>query len=642
MTPRSLADDLRRRPEDDLARLLTLRPDLLHPVPPDITALAARAASSTSVARALDRLDAPTLAAAHALSRIEEPATGDYVRSVIADAVPGQAADACDHLRNLALLWGDDEALRLVRTVREALQSEPRYALEWPPAPLATVEHDPVRVERTAGQHALATVMGITAIAEAWSGDDAPAVLRKGGLGVRDLAATARLLDLDSHRTALLLEIAYTAGLIGRDGDLDERWRPTTAYDAWHDASLPEQWITVARTYLTMAKSPDRVDDGSNALSEDMGGRGLPLLREQVLSVLHELGPGVAPAHVEEVVRGVDLMAPRHAGAVRATRVAAISAELETLGFTGAHALAALGAAVAGLLDSDPLTTAAQALPAPLDHILVQADLTAVAPGPLIPDVARELRLMAEVESTGGATVYRFTNASIRRAIDAGRDATTLLEFLAGVSRTPLPQPLTYLIEDAARAHGVVRIGLATAYLRCDDPATLATITAHPRAAELGFTAIASTVLAIRGRIEDAVALVRELGLHPVAEDHDGHTVLPRPGGRRAPTPPPPATVTRRDATPALIRAAIATLLDARGEVSSERVGLDPMAAADTVAVLRQAIGEALPVWVSQGDEEYLVEPLRMSGGTLTAIDRVTGQVRSVAVARLGAARLAD
>lgn len=66
------------------------------------------------------------------------------------------------------------------------------------------------------------------------------------------------------------------------------------------------------------------------------------------------------------------------------------------------------------------------------------------------------------------------------------------------------------------------------------------------------------------------------------------------------------------------------------------------MAAADTVAVLRHAITESLPVWVAQGEEEHLVEPLRMSGGTLTAIDRVTGQVRSVAVARLSAARIAD
>jgi len=640
--PRSLADDLRRRSEDDLARLLTLRPDLLHPVPPDITALAARAASSTSIARALDRLDSVMLAAIHALAHADEPSTYDAWQAVIESVTPDHATTALDHIRALALAWGDDDGLRLVRTVRETLQSEPRYAVDWPTAPLATRQHDPDRIERTAGQHALAAIMGITAIAEAWSGDEAPAVLRKGGLGVRDLAATSRIVDLDAHRTALLLEVAYAGGLIGRDGQAEERWRPTTAYDDWHDSSLAEQWAAIARAWLTMPRSPDRVDEGSNALSDDMAGRGLPLLREQVLAVLDGLGPGTAPASVHEVVRGVDLVAPRHAGPLRDQRITAIVTELETLGLTGAHALADLGRAAAGLIDRPTVAAAAAALPTPLDHILVQADMTAVAPGPLLPDLARELRLSADVESTGGATVYRFTQASIRRALDAGRDSESLLEFLSSISRTPLPQPLTYLIEDAARAHGVVRIGVASAYIRCDDPATINAIAAHPRAGELDLVVVAPSVLAVGGRIEDAVALLRDLGLHPAAEDHDGHMLLPGRTGHRAPAPPLTAAVTRRDATPALVQAAVATLRADSERSASERIGLEPMAAADTVTVLRRAIAEALPVWVAHGEEEHLVEPLRMSGGTLTAIDRVTGQVHSVAVARLGAARIAD
>ena len=49
--------------------------------------------------------------------------------------------------------------------------------------------------------------------------------------------------------------------------------------------------------------------------------------------------------------------------------------------------------------------------PTPVDHVLLQADLTAVAPGPLEPGLAAELELVADVESAGGATVYRFTEA---------------------------------------------------------------------------------------------------------------------------------------------------------------------------------------------------------------------------------------
>ncbi len=48
--------------------------------------------------------------------------------------------------------------------------------------------------------------------------------------------------------------------------------------------------------------------------------------------------------------------------------------------------------------------------------LVVQADLTAVAPGPLDHRVAGELRLLADQESRGAGGVYRFSPASLRRA----------------------------------------------------------------------------------------------------------------------------------------------------------------------------------------------------------------------------------
>ena len=71
--------------------------------------------------------------------------------------------------------------------------------------------------------------------------------------------------------------------------------------------------------------------------------------------------------------------------------------------------------------------TLAGLLPEPVDHVLLQADLTAVAPGPLESTLARRLQLVAEVESRGGATIYRFTPglgaARARLRLDRGRAA---------------------------------------------------------------------------------------------------------------------------------------------------------------------------------------------------------------------------
>ena len=173
-------------------------------------------------------------------------------------------------------------------------------------------------------------------------------------------------------------------------------------------------------------------------------------------------------------------------------------------------------------------------LPRAIGYVLLQADLTAVAPGPLTADLARELSLAADVESTGGATVYRFSAGSVRRALDAGRTGDGLLALLRERSRTPVPQPLRYLIEDVARGHGRIRVGTASAYVRCDDPAVAAEIAADRRAAELRLRPLAPTVLVSPSRRGEVLAVLRRLGYTPAAESPDGTMEITGTASRRA------------------------------------------------------------------------------------------------------------
>ncbi|EST39270.1 hypothetical protein N566_02910, partial [Streptomycetaceae bacterium MP113-05] len=176
---------------------------------------------------------------------------------------------------------------------------------------------------------------------------------------------------------------------------------------------------------------------------------------------------------------------------------------------TAAELTASATAAAAGL---------APLLPEPLDHVLLQADLTAVAPGPLERELGLMLGVMAEVESKGGATVYRFTPASVRRALDAGRSASEIHAFLAAHSRTPVPQPLSYLVDDVARRHGRLRVGAASSYLRCDDDALLAEILADRRSTALGLRLLAPTVAASTLPPDQLLVRLREAGHVPAAE----------------------------------------------------------------------------------------------------------------------------
>ena len=115
---------------------------------------------------------------------------------------------------------------------------------------------------------------------------------------------------------------------------------------------------------------------------------------------------------------------------MRLDQVAPTLAEAALLGVTGLDGLSTFGRQPGrgrrprhGSLDA--------LLPAPVDHVLLQADLTAIAPGPLEHELAQQLALVADVESRGGATVYRFAATSVRRAFDAGWSAAEVHEFVA-------------------------------------------------------------------------------------------------------------------------------------------------------------------------------------------------------------------
>jgi len=117
--PRSLAEALRTRDDVSLAALLRSRPDLITPVPTDLTQLATRAGTRGSVVRALERLDRFALQTAEALAVAADPAPYDVLLGLMAgDARDPAVTDALPRalatLREQALVWGADDRLRLV------------------------------------------------------------------------------------------------------------------------------------------------------------------------------------------------------------------------------------------------------------------------------------------------------------------------------------------------------------------------------------------------------------------------------------------------------------------------------------------------------------------------------------------------
>ncbi|CAM5487118.1 hypothetical protein SAVIM338S_03379 [Streptomyces avidinii] len=801
--PRSLAEELRARDDAGLAALLRARPDLLNPVPGDVTQLATRAGTRASVARALDRLDRFALQAAEALVVAPEPCPYRVLEALLSgDTGTTSAADngaraelprALATLRDQALVWGDDERLRLVRTARELLAPSasrpsptglgptvaeatagmsptrvqeivaaagltathdpvsavtaltalftdpvrmsalldeapaeahqvlgrlvwgPPYGEVTPnptppvrwlrdrglllPASARTVvlprevalylrgglahratepvapavpahrEHRPQLVDANAAGQALAALSAVEELVKSWE-YTGPAVLRAGGLSVRDLKRTAAALDTNEPSAAFWIELAYAAGLLASDGEADERYAPTPAFDGWCELPPAERWTVLATAWLAATRTAGLVGEQDakgrtlSVLGPELDRSPAPEVRRRVLGLLADLPEGGA-ADPAALQARLDWERPvRGTSELRARLAHWTLTEAEVLGVTGRGALAAHGRAL--LAGGDPAPLLAPLLPEPVDHVLLQADLTAVAPGPLRRALADVLAVLADVESKGGATVYRFTPGSVRRALDAGHTAVDLQAFLTEHSRTPVPQPLSYLIDDVARRHGHLRVGAASSYVRCDDDGMLNEILADKRSAGLGLRRLAPTVLAAQAEPGALLDGLRGMGYAPAAESRTGDVLVSRADAHR--TPPRSAPVPVPDGPPVPDATLLAAALRAirAGDVAATVVRKDPSSAgtsgssggaagelprtsaAETLATVQAAALTGSAVWIGYVNadgaaSQRVIAPVRVEGGFVTGYDHTADEVRTYALHRItGVAELAE
>ena len=519
-------------------------------------------------------------------------------------------------------------ALRGGRLTREPLTAPEAGDLE-------TVGADVVASE--ASFHAEEVVRLVAALLEEW-GREGGTIRRTGGVSARALARTADALGLEADAAARIIEIAASAGLLGLDED-GTTWVPSSLAAGWLTDSLPQRWAPLALAWSGSARTPwltgTRDDDGTlrAVLSPDLEAGWAARLRARVLALLGDLPPGTSatPAFVRAALTW---QSPRRT--IPGGAISAVLAEAETLGITGGGALTEAGRilarrAAASLDEQDPglsggptdpgdagraedaggeahaeplsddqALTALEAalaadLPAAVEMILVQSDLTAIVPGRPAPELAALLERTSVVESRGGALTVRFTPESVRGALDVGYRAEEITQEIGRYSPTPLPDSLSVLIQDAARHHGAVRVRAVSALLRIGDEATAAGLLAEPRLKDLGLDQVAPGILVATASAGQVLRELRATGLAPVTEDASGHLVVgpaTAQQARRAPEPTRPGSeysVRRRRPGKRELTTLVGRLrvgqeaLQAAGETA---VATDPVHA---LAVLRQA-----------------------------------------------------
>jgi hypothetical protein len=481
-----------------------------------------------------------------------------------------------------------------------------------------------------------------------WADEPADA-LRAGGLGVRDLKIVSTHLGVDESCTAFVAELAYLASLISFDAD--DRILPSNKFDIWLLQTPADRWQILASQWLITSRVSGLVGrvEAKNvaALGPELDRVNAARVRALALELLRE-NQGIAPDwhSFKEVLLW---RAPvRRNSSLQEELAEWTLREAEWLGITGQGAISKFGAQ---FLNGDDLSSINEDLPKTVDHILIQSDNTAIAPGPLEHEISQALAMMAEIESRGGATVYRFTESTIRRALDHGKTGDEIKTFLIKTSKTPMPQPLEYLIADVAKKHGKLRVGNTSSFIRCEDTSLISQIMNDKKLEILALRRIAPEVVICDMDATDAMRVLRECGYLPAGESANG-MILTGPKTNRALTKPRPPRVIGEVEIPeteALMTAIRALRTGEKStyrqtrlrQVASEALGQLPRTTAnETMEILNQFIIDEKTLSIGYADNNggvthRIIDPIRISAGALIARDHATGEVQSFRIPRI-------
>ncbi len=721
-TPRSLAEELRGRSDEDIVQLMQSRPDLLRPVPKSFADLALRANTAASTLRAMSDSTAAELGvleAACALASAGRFSSDDIAHGLGQPGGSTVVSDVVQALLSRALLWGSRADIRVPSAVREAMGKTPcgldpverchaagiaalradsasfdhklaaapealREALvelAWQPRSLRRDRDSDASIIRWLAVNdllatddtgepvlpravALAVRQGLLirdaelepalpesdiAIPEPEqilvdAGHAADQLIRSmdrvmgfcavtpiarqtnGSIRSRDWQDAAAMTEADSSELALLLALAWHAIWIDDDGS--RHVRTTIQFEEAGLLSREERWSTLVQTWLELPSCPSL--DGAEVLKAKNIPE-MPLLRRQILKA-------VESAPLTEIGAWLAWYRPRRS--VSAETLLATLAEARTLGLITVGGPAPT---IAELLSEPPeqqvlADTIRTALPEQSTDLILQADLTATALGPLPRDMEQRLSRAADWESTGAAAVFRFTPDSIRRALATGEDPADLQSWLTENAKTPVPQALNVLIEDSAKQRASMAVSDVTSVLSCD-PATAASLMAAPELSDIGFIELAPGVLGSQLSSEELALRMRQLG-HFVA---DAVGIGVPINSERSVTKPnlKIATSTHR---------VINSLRRVEEKIHPELhppEQLASLAPHELRAALNSASLSHHPLWLRFSDEAgnaltHLVEPLSLDDGEICAYDLTSNEIRVVPIARVTSATSAS
>jgi len=427
---------------------------------------------------------------------------------VLRDLDPALDALLADRSASQVVVW-PTVAAELAAWPARGLPSAVQLRLDDPPPALAAVDGADRRfIDRGAAERAFTTTTAVTEVVLAL-GDAPGRLLARGGLSLPDAKRLASAAGCELDDVPTITDLATLAGLIDDEAGFS---RPTELGEAWRRVSLTERWSALAAAWR-------------DALPTEL----VALLSERADS---QWGSGLADF--------VEWLYPAGGDALLA-RLRRRGEQSDRLGVAVGGRPSTMGRALVSHDAAAAAAALAPLVPAEVQQVYLQDDLTIVSPGPLAGAIDERLRRVADVESASLASRYRITADSVTRAIAMGETAHTLKTFLSSISLTGVPQPLAYLVDETARRYGAVRVGA----LGSDDAAELGGRTAvhsdEPLLLEAILVDAAAASLALRrvgprravSRFDAAVVLWTLIDARYPAAADQGTLTPERPGRTR-------------------------------------------------------------------------------------------------------------
>jgi len=605
----ALAARLRDLDDEIVARVIRERaisPGSLR----DVFDLAEALLDPAALALALSGLTRRTLAALATAAEHEEGATpaelaarlNRTVDEVLHDLDAAMDALLVDRTPTHVSVW-PAVAAELAAWPARGLPSAAELRSAAPPPALAPVDDADRRfLDRGAAERAFTTTIAVTEVILALA--DAPGrLLARGGLSLPDAKRLAAAAGCELDDVPTLTDLATLAGLIDDDAGMT---RPTELGDAWRRQPLAERWSALAAAWRA-------------ALPAEL----VSLLAERAES---RWGSGL--------IDFVDWLYPAGGDPLLA-RLRRRGLQADRLGIAADGRPSSIGRTLVARDAEAAAAVLAPLVPAEVDQVYVQHDLTIVSPGPLAGAIDEHLRRVADVESSGLAGRYRITAESVTRAIAMGETAVGLTAFLTSISLTGVPQPLAYLIDETARRYGAVRVGA----LEPDEAAELGGRTAvrsdEPLLLEAILIDAATASLALRrvgpqravSRFEAAVVLWTLIDARYPAASDEGTVTPERPGRTRTRVIPPVVDDT--------VAAAVARIR------SGSTVGIDgdsAWVARQWELALRGKLSLRATVRLPDGSERsFDLEPTGIAAGRVRGRDKAADIERTLPVSSITA-----